>query len=58
MRTVEHSLIKRVQTELSRGVPFDLADLERLGVSAKLAAYYASVGWIERLGYGVYAFPN
>ena len=58
MRTVEHSLIKRVQTELPRGVPFDLADLERLGVSAKLAAYYASVGWIERLGYGVYAFPN
>lgn len=58
MRTVEHSLIKRVQTELPRGAPFDLVDLERLGVSAKLAAYYASAGWIERLGYGVYAFPN
>lgn len=58
MRTVEYSLIKRVQTELPRGAPFDLVDLERLGVSAKLAAYYASAGWIERLGYGVYAFPN
>ena len=58
MRTVEHSLIKRVQTELPRGAPFDLVDLERLGVSAKLAAYYASAGWVERLGYGVYAFPN
>jgi len=58
MRTVDQSLIKRVQTELPRGVPFGLGELERLGVSAKLAAYYASTGWIERLGYGVYAFPN
>lgn len=58
MRTVDQSLIKRVQTELPRGIPFGLGELERLGVSAKLAAYYASTGWIERLGYGVYAFPN
>ena len=58
MRTVEQSLIKRVQTEVPRGAPFGLGELERLGVSAKLAAYYASAGWIERLGYGVYAFPN
>jgi len=58
MSTLDQSLIKRVQTELPRGVPFGLGELERLGVSAKLAAYYASTGWIERLGYGVYAFPN
>lgn len=58
MRTTEQSLIKRVQNELPRGAPFDLRELERLGVSAKLAAYYAAAGWLERLGYGVYAFPN
>lgn len=27
-------------------------------MSAKLAAYYASTGWLERLGHGVYAFPG
>lgn len=58
MRTSEQSLIKRVQTQLPRGTPFDLHELARLGVSAKLAAYYASTGWLERLGHGVYAFPG
>lgn len=58
MRTVDHSLIKRVQTELPRGAPFSLHEMARLGVSAKLAAYYASAGWVERLGQGVYAFPG
>lgn len=58
MGTSERDLIKRVQTELPRGVPFDLATLATLGVSAKLAAYYATSGWLERLGQGVYAFPN
>lgn len=58
MGNTEHSLIKRVQTELPRGAPFDLAALERLGVSAKLAAYYAQSGWLVRLGQGVYAFPG
>lgn len=58
MRTSQRDLIKRVQTEVPRGAPFDLGALERLGVSAKLAAYYAGAGWLERLGQGVYAFPN
>ena len=58
MRSSEQSLIKRVQTNLPRGAPFGLAALERLGVSAKLAAYYAQSGWLERLGQGVYAFPG
>jgi hypothetical protein len=52
------SLIKRVQTELPRGAPFDLDALARLGVSAKLAAYYAGSGWLTRVAQGVYAFPN
>ena len=58
MGSSQQSLIKRVQTELPRGVPFDLDTLERLGVSAKLAAYYAGNGWLTRLGQGVYAFPH
>ena len=52
------SLIRRVQTELPRGAPFALDTLERMGVSAKLAAYYAESGWLTRLGQGVYAFPS
>ena len=38
-------------------MPFDLAALARQGVSANLAAHYAEVGWLVRLGQGVYAFP-
>ena len=33
-------------------------ELATLGVSAKLAAYYAASGWLVRLGQGVYAFPT
>jgi len=58
MGKMSPSLIKRVQTELSRGAPFALDTLEGLGVSAKLAAYYADSGWLTRLGQGVYAFPS
>lgn len=58
MGKAAQSLIKRVQTELPRNVPFDLDALERLGVSAKLAAYYADSGWLTRVGQGVYAFPS
>ncbi len=39
-------------------MPFDLAGLERICVSAQLAAHYAECGWIERLGQGVYAFAG
>jgi hypothetical protein len=38
-------------------MPFDVAALARQGVSAKLAAHYAKVGWLVRLAQGVYAFP-
>ncbi len=58
MGRATQSLIKRVQTELPRGAPFALDTLEHLGVSAKLAAYYADSGWLTRLGQGVYAFPS
>ena len=57
MGTSRHSLIKQLQTSLPRGAPFDVGALARLGVSAKLAAYYAGTGWLVRLGHGVYAFP-
>lgn len=53
-----HQVIKRVQAELPRGAPFDLATLESLGVSPQLAARYVTGGWLVRLGHGVYAFPN
>jgi hypothetical protein len=56
--TPRHLLIKKLQTSLPRGMPFDLAALEAIGVSAQLAAYYAETGWLDRLGQGVYAFAG
>jgi len=53
-----HQVLKRLQTSLSRGAPFDLATLASLGVSPQLAARYAESGWLVRLAQGVYAFPN
>jgi hypothetical protein len=53
-----HQVIKRLQTGLARGAPFDLTTLAPLGVSAQLAARYAEGGWLVRLAHGVYAFPN
>lgn len=53
-----HDVIRRLQTELPRGAPFDLATLEQFGVLPQLAAFYARSGWLVRLGQGVYAFPN
>ncbi|MCL2830364.1 MAG: type IV toxin-antitoxin system AbiEi family antitoxin [Betaproteobacteria bacterium] len=53
-----HKLIKRLQTTLPRGAPFDLSTLASLGVSPQLAAHYAEGGWLVRLAQGVYAFPN
>ncbi len=52
------NLIKRVETELPRGAPFDLSVLAALGVSPQLAAKYVKGGWLLRLAQGVYAFPN
>jgi hypothetical protein len=57
-RNSKHNLIKRVQTELPRGAPFDLDTLARLGVSPQLAAQYVRGDWLVRLAQGVYAFPN
>jgi hypothetical protein len=53
-----HALIKKLQTTLPRGTPFDLGVLESIGVSAQLAAHYAESGWLDRLGQGVYAFAG
>jgi len=53
-----HQVIKRLQADLPRGAPFDLATLAPLGVSPQLAARYAEGGWLVRLAQGVYAFPN
>ncbi|MEH6499604.1 MAG: type IV toxin-antitoxin system AbiEi family antitoxin domain-containing protein [Pseudoalteromonas distincta] len=55
---LNRNLIKRLQAELPRGAPFDLAMLNSFGVSPKLAAYYVQSGWLVRLAHGVYAFPN
>lgn len=57
-RNPRQNLIKRVQTQLPRGAPFDLPVLRRLGVSPQLAAQYVKGGWLVRLAQGVYAFPN
>ncbi|RQR79141.1 hypothetical protein DIE11_17220 [Burkholderia sp. Bp9012] len=53
-----HQVLKRLQAELPRGAPFDLATLAHLGVSPQLAARYAKGGWLVRLAQAVYAFPN
>ena len=53
-----HQVIKRLQAELPRGAPFDLAALNQFGVSPQLAAHYADGGWLVRLAQGIYAFPN
>ncbi len=53
-----HQIIKRLQTTLQRGAPFDLGTLAPLGVSPQRAARYAESGWLVRLAQGVYAFPN
>jgi len=53
-----HQILKRLQTSLPRGAPFDLATLASLGVSPQLAARYAESGWLARLAQGIYAFPN
>jgi hypothetical protein len=53
-----HQILKRLQTGLARGAPFDLTTLGRVGVSPPLAARYTESGWLVRLAQGVYAFPK
>ena len=43
---------------MPRGTPFDLAMLDKQGVSAQLAAKYVKSGWLIRVAQGVYAFPG
>lgn len=57
-RSPRHGLIKRLQAEMPRGRPFDVASLTTLGVAPQLAARYAKHGWLVRLGQGVYSFPG
>ncbi|WP_338525923.1 type IV toxin-antitoxin system AbiEi family antitoxin domain-containing protein [Pseudomonas batumici] len=57
-RTTRYQLIKRLQADLPRGAPFDLAMLGSFGVSPQLAARYVEGGWLVRLDHGIYAFPN
>lgn len=56
--TKRPNLIKRLQTELSRGRPFDTKDLRNLGISSVLANRYIDAGWTERLARGVYQFSG
>lgn len=57
-QVLRHQIIKRLQADLPRGAPFDLAILAQFGVSPQLAAQYAESGWLVRLAQGIYAFPN
>ena len=52
------NLLKRLQTELPRGAPFDHRNLAQLGISSALAHHYVKSGWLARLGRGVFMFPN
>jgi hypothetical protein len=57
-RFSRYQIIKNLQATLPRGAPFDLALLESFRVSPQLAARYVESGWLVRLGYGAYAYPN
>ncbi|MCF7675913.1 MAG: type IV toxin-antitoxin system AbiEi family antitoxin [Akkermansiaceae bacterium] len=50
--------IKNLQTSLPRGVPLDSESLRRLGISSALAHEYIQAGWLDRLGRGVFTFPD
>lgn len=53
-----YSLIKKLYTSVSREALLDLAALQRLGISSQRAASYAKSGWLVRIAYGLYAFPQ
>jgi hypothetical protein len=56
--TTRSNLIKRLQTALPRGAPFDHRQLAKLGVSSALAHHYLKSGWLVRLGRGVFMFSS
>jgi hypothetical protein len=52
------NLIKRLQRAFPRGAPFDSQALAKLGVYPALVYHYVKSGWLERLGRGVFMFPD
>lgn len=54
----KQSLIRELLANLSHGQPFGLTELAAHQVSPYLASRYAKSGWLERLGHGVYGYPN
>ena len=56
-RSTRNNRIKSLLAE-PRGAPLDTDCLAALGVSSALASHYVKVGWLERLGRGVFAFPS
>ena len=50
--------IKSLYSSLPRGMPISSCVLKQLGVSAAPASEYVKTGWLERLGRGVFMFPN
>ena len=55
---MSHNQIKKLQTTLPRGAPFDTARLAQLGISTALAHSYVKSGWLEKLGRGVFMFAG
>ncbi|MDH0304310.1 MULTISPECIES: type IV toxin-antitoxin system AbiEi family antitoxin domain-containing protein [unclassified Pseudomonas] len=53
-----HSLIKKLYTSQPREALLDLDALHRMGISSQRAASYARNGWLNRIGHGLYAFPE
>lgn len=53
-----HSILSALLANLPHGRPFGLAELAAHRVSPYLASRYVASGWLQRLGQGVYAYPN
>ncbi len=56
--TADKNPNRALQTGLPRGAPFDIRAARAKGVSSALAWHYLKSGWLERLGRGVFMFPN
>lgn len=52
------NLIKQLQTQLPRGVPFDTESAKRIGISTALLWKYTKSGWLTSLARGVFIFTN
>lgn len=51
-------LFRQLLSEVPRGTPLGVAELEAQGLTSKQAARYAQGGWLKRLGHGVYSLPG